>query len=118
MGRSQYDLDAMNTPEPCQTQRVSWAASALDLRDGMIEYHTMAKSKVAITLDSTLLERLDELVAEQRFPNRSQAIELALVDKLERLKRGRLARETAKLDLAEEQALADEDLGDRSWPTY
>lgn len=78
----------------------------------------MAKSKVAVTLDSSLLARLDELVAERRFPNRSQAIELAIADKLERLERGRLARESAKLHPAEEQALADEDLDDRSWPTY
>ena len=82
--------------------------------------HTMAKTKVAITLDSRLLDDLDALVRERRFPNRSQAIEAALAEKLERLGRARLAFECAKLDRAEEQALADEGLSpdSRTWPAY
>ena len=47
----------------------------------------MPKTKVALTLDSELLERVDELVDRRRFRNRSQAIEAALADKLERLAR-------------------------------
>jgi metal-responsive CopG/Arc/MetJ family transcriptional regulator len=80
----------------------------------------MPKTKVALTIDTTLLERLDELVAGRRFPNRSQAIEAALADKLERLARTRLARESAKLNPSEEKRLADEGLGDdlASWPEY
>jgi len=80
----------------------------------------MSKTKVAITLDSELVDRVDRLVKADRFPNRSQAIELAVKEKLERLERGRLARECAKLDPKEEQALADEGLaidGD-TWPEY
>ena len=39
----------------------------------------MPKTKVALTLDRTLLEQVDELVARRRFRNRSQAIETALL---------------------------------------
>ena len=79
----------------------------------MISHHTvMPKKKVALTLDADLVERVDELVARRRFRNRSQAIESALADKLQRLARTRLARESAKLDLREEKRLADEGLAD------
>lgn len=80
----------------------------------------MPKTKVAITLNSELLEELDELIAQRRFPNRSQAIEAALADKLGRLARTRLAREAAKLDPAEEKALAEEGMGAElaTWPEY
>ena len=88
---------------------------------GMMICHTaMPKTKVALTLDSELLERVDELVDRRRFRNRSQAIEAALADKLERLARTRLARESAKLDPREEKQLADEGLAEdfASWPEY
>ena len=80
----------------------------------------MPKTKVALTLDSALLQRLDELVDRQRFRNRSQAIEAALADKLQRLARTRLARESANLNPREEKRLADEGLADdfASWPEY
>ncbi len=79
----------------------------------------MPKTKVALTLDSTLLERVDDLVARARFRNRSQAIETALAEKLARLARTRLAQECAKLDPAEERRLAEEALGvDSAWPEY
>jgi metal-responsive CopG/Arc/MetJ family transcriptional regulator len=77
------------------------------------------KTKVALTIDSALLDRVDELVARARFPNRSQAIETALAEKLARLTRTRLAEECARLDPAEEQQLADEALGaETRWPEY
>lgn len=80
----------------------------------------MPKTKVALTLDAELLEQVDELVAKQRFRNRSQAVEAALADKLHRLARTRLARESAKLNLHEEKRLADEGLASdlESWPEY
>ena len=62
----------------------------------------MPKTKVALTIDTDLLNQVDELVAQQRFRNRSQVIEAALADKLQRLARTRLAREAAKLNPAEE----------------
>ena len=86
----------------------------------MICHTTMPKTKVALTIDSTLLQRVDELVDRRRFRSRSQAIEAALADKLHRLARTRLARESAKLNPREEKRLADEGLADdlASWPEY
>jgi metal-responsive CopG/Arc/MetJ family transcriptional regulator len=80
----------------------------------------MPKTKVAITVETHLLERVDELVAKRRFLNRSQAVEAALAEKLERLARTQLARECAKLDPQEEKALADEGLAGslETWPEY
>jgi metal-responsive CopG/Arc/MetJ family transcriptional regulator len=80
----------------------------------------MASNKVAVTIEAGLLAQVDQLVAKQVFPNRSQAIQEALRDKLDRLRRTRLARECAKLDRSEEQSLADEGI-DREladWPKY
>ena len=42
----------------------------------------MPKTKVALTIDSALLDRVDDLVARERFRNRSQAIETAVAEKL------------------------------------
>ena len=80
----------------------------------------MGASKIAITIDRSLLEALDRLVKEQAFPNRSRAIQAAVAEKLHRLEGTRLARECAKLDPAFERALADEGLGDdlEAWPEY
>ena len=78
------------------------------------------KTKVVVTVDSEILNELDELIARNRFPNRSQAIEAALAEKLARLSRARLARECAKLDMQEEKALAEEGLLSEvdAWPAY
>jgi Arc/MetJ-type ribon-helix-helix transcriptional regulator len=86
----------------------------------MIECHTMAKQKVAVTLDSKVLERVDALVQQRRFSNRSRVIETALVEKLAQIDRTRLATESAKLDPDEEQSLADEGLTEdiSKWPAY
>jgi Arc/MetJ-type ribon-helix-helix transcriptional regulator len=80
----------------------------------------MPKTKVALSLDAGLIDQVDELVAKQRFRNRSQAVEAALADTLRRLARTRLAREAAKLNPAEEKRLADEGLADalNAWPEY
>ncbi|MGE3402791.1 MAG: ribbon-helix-helix domain-containing protein [Vicinamibacterales bacterium] len=80
----------------------------------------MPKTKVALTLDAGLLEQVDELVAKQKFRNRSQAVEAALSDKLHRLARTRLAREAAKLNPVEEKRIAEETLADAldTWPEY
>jgi metal-responsive CopG/Arc/MetJ family transcriptional regulator len=80
----------------------------------------MARSKVAITLDETTLDRLDSLVRRRVFDNRSQAIQEAVSEKLQRLERSRLARECAKLDPRFEKALADEGLSQEldEWPEY
>jgi metal-responsive CopG/Arc/MetJ family transcriptional regulator len=80
----------------------------------------MAKTKVAVSLDAKLVDRLNTLVRQARFPNRSHAIEVALEEKLERLSRVRLARECAKLDPREERGLAEEGMHEElaSWPEY
>jgi metal-responsive CopG/Arc/MetJ family transcriptional regulator len=80
----------------------------------------MTMRKVAVTIDSELLAQLDQLVAQHVFPNRSRAIQEALQDKLARLRRTRLARESAKLDLHTEQALAEEGMDQElaAWPEY
>ena len=66
------------------------------------------KSKIVITLDEEIVKQLDYLIMQQSYKNRSQAIEEAVLEKLDRLKQGRLARECAKLDPVEEQELAEE----------
>jgi len=80
----------------------------------------MAAAKVAITIEKELLERIDRLVEQRKFPNRSRAIQEAVRDKLERLNRGRLARECSKLDRAIEQRMADEGLAAdlEEWPDF
>jgi len=80
----------------------------------------MAKTKVAVTLDTRTLHRVDRLVRDARYPNRSQAIEAAVTGQLDRLEHRRLAEECAKLDPTAEQALADEGLGTdvSTWPEY
>jgi metal-responsive CopG/Arc/MetJ family transcriptional regulator len=80
----------------------------------------MGRSKVAISLDESTLNRLDKLVQKQVFPNRSQAIQEAVDEKLARLEKSRLAQECAKLDPAYEKALAEEGLSEdlAEWPEY
>lgn len=80
----------------------------------------MSRSKVAISLDSEALKRLDRLVRRRVFPSRSRAIQEAINEKLERLDRTRLARECAKLDPRVEKALAEEGMSGElsSWPEY
>lgn len=76
--------------------------------------------KVAITIEEKLLERIDRLVERGRFPNRSQAIQEAVRDKLDGLERGRLARECAKLNRSTEQKMADAGLAEdlERWPAF
>lgn len=80
----------------------------------------MGRSKIAITLDEKTLSAIDRLVSERRFPNRSQAIQEALDDKLSRMAHSRLAQECAKLDPEYERALAEEGIGEElaEWPEY
>lgn len=68
----------------------------------------MRTAKVAVSLEKSTLDRLDRLVADRVFASRSGAIQEAVAEKLERLERGRLARECAKLDKVSERAMAEE----------
>jgi Arc/MetJ-type ribon-helix-helix transcriptional regulator len=74
--------------------------------------------KVAVTLDRRTVADLDRWVREGRYPNRSRALQRAVDLLAEREKRSRLARELAKLDPLEEKRLAEEGLGDSSWPAF
>ena len=80
----------------------------------------MGTAKVAITIDGETLKRLDRLVKEHVFPNRSKAIQEAVQDKIKRFEKSRLARECAKLDPTYEQALANEGISEdiNEWPEY
>lgn len=80
----------------------------------------MRVKKIAVTIDQDLPARLDQLVAENQFPNRSRAVQEAIRDKLQRLQKSRLARESARLDPAFEQALVEEGLTEdgEQWPAY
>jgi metal-responsive CopG/Arc/MetJ family transcriptional regulator len=80
----------------------------------------MGRSKIAISLDEQVLNRVDRLVKEALFPNRSQAIQIAVEEKLERLERSRLADECAKLDPEFEKSLAEEGFTEElaEWPEY
>lgn len=80
----------------------------------------MPKTKVAITLEASLLRQVDALVRQRHFVNRSHAIEAAVEAQLARIRRTRLAEACSHLDPAAERALAEEglhlDVAD--WPEY
>jgi metal-responsive CopG/Arc/MetJ family transcriptional regulator len=80
----------------------------------------MSVAKVTISIESNLLRRVDHLVKANVFSNRSQAIQAAVEEKVARLDSNRLARECARLDKKEEQALADAGLASEvaGWPEY
>jgi metal-responsive CopG/Arc/MetJ family transcriptional regulator len=80
----------------------------------------MPRSKVAISLDKAILARLDRLVRASIFANRSQAIEEAVQEKLNRMEQNRLAVECAKLDPTFEKAMAEEGISEElsEWPDY
>ena len=74
--------------------------------------------KIAVTLDQRTVADLDRWVREGKYPNRSRALQSAMNLLSEREKRTRLASELAKIDPKEEKRLAEQGLGDRSWPEY
>ncbi len=80
----------------------------------------MATAKIAVSLDRATVEELDRLVKQGAFPNRSRAIQDAVHERLQRMKRNRLARECAKLEVEVERALAEEgmQLDVEQWPEY
>jgi Arc/MetJ-type ribon-helix-helix transcriptional regulator len=86
----------------------------------ILEVIQMTASKIAITIDDTLLRQLDGMVKIGVFPNRSRAIQEAVVEKLGRIEKTRLAQECAKLDPDDEQRMADEgfSMEMEEWPAY
>jgi len=77
-------------------------------------------TKIAISIDIKILNRLDRLVKNKMFANRSKAIQTAIEEKISKLDKSRLAIESAKLDKAEEQKLSEESLQTdlTEWPEY
>ena len=71
-----------------------------------------------MTLDERTVSVLDRWFREGRYPNWSTALHPAFEGLAERKKRSRLAREFARLDRAGEQRMAEEGLGDESWPAF
>ncbi len=86
----------------------------------MSRFRTMARSKVAVSLEKTTVTRLDQLVRQAVFPNRSQAIQAAVDEKLARIERTRLAGQCAKLDPSYEKALAEQGMSQdlSEWPKF
>ena len=80
----------------------------------------MAVAKLAISLDSRMLKRLDGLVGRHFFPSRSKAIQDALEEKLKKIDKSRLATECNKLDPIEEMELSEEGIGSeaKEWEKY
>jgi len=78
----------------------------------------MSTTKVAITVDEQLLKLVDRWVTLGRYPSRSQAIQAAVREKVERWNHTRLAEEVAKLNPKEERALAKENLAGEAWPEF
>lgn len=80
----------------------------------------MSTAKIAITIEESLLNKLDRLVKSHVFPNRSRAIQEAVSDKLIRMDHRRLAQECLKLDSGFEQTMAEEGLNSEidSWSAY
>lgn len=80
----------------------------------------MGVAKVAISMDQTLLKKIDQLVEEKKFQSRSQVIQLALQDKIAKIEKHRLATACEALNPEYEQKLADEGLSEdmRAWPEF
>lgn len=80
----------------------------------------MSTVKIAITMDADIVKKVDLLVKEKRYPNRSRAIQEAVRERLLKIDKRRLAEESAKLDPGFERSLAEEGMGQEAerWPEY
>jgi metal-responsive CopG/Arc/MetJ family transcriptional regulator len=80
----------------------------------------MPAIKIAITLEESLLQKIDRLVRRKVYSNRSKAIQAAVAEKMIHLDQNRLERECRQLDPAYEQRLAEEGFNAEveQWPEY
>ncbi len=80
----------------------------------------MNVAKIAISIEPSLLKKIDSLVSRKLFRSRSEIFQIAVSEQIERLDEDAFHRECAKLDPAEEQVFAD--LGITTdfteWPAY
>ena len=79
----------------------------------------MRSAKIAISLDPEALQQVDQMVRRGLFPSRSKLIQDAVAEKLNRLRRVRLAEECAKLQPSSERMEAEERFASEAeWPEY
>ena len=80
----------------------------------------MGIAKVTVSIEADLLKKVDYLVKTKVFPNRSQAIQIAVQEKISKSDQNRLARECEKLDKSQEQEMADFGLASEvsEWQEY
>lgn len=78
----------------------------------------MGKIKITIRLEKRLLDELDRWVSERGYSDRGQAIQAAIMEKMQCGKLTRLGKELGKLDRGAEQALAEEWLRGEDWPEF
>jgi Arc/MetJ-type ribon-helix-helix transcriptional regulator len=78
----------------------------------------MSRAKIVISLDPETLRQVGRLVESGLFPNRGRFIQDAVTEKLQHLRRSRLAQECSKLQPAVERAAAEEFFqGEAEWPS-
>lgn len=80
----------------------------------------MSTTKVAISMDETLLHWLDRLVKTRSFRSRSQVVQEAVSEKISRMDKSAPARGCVKLDRKSEQVMTDEGLATEipAWLKY
>ena len=80
----------------------------------------MNAAKIAISIEPSLLKRVDSLVSQKLFRSRSEIFQIAVSEQIERFDEDVLSRECAKLDPIEEQTFADCGLSNdlTEWPAY
>ena len=80
----------------------------------------MSIAKIAVSIDEKQLRKIDFYVKKHVFKTRSEAFRIAINQTLDDLEHKRLASECDKLDISEEQELAEMGLAEDSsaWPKY
>ncbi len=91
------------------------------LQDSLHEYYPgMNASKIAISIEPSLLKQIDSLVSRKLFRSRSEIFQIAVIKQIELLDEDAFDRECAKLDPVEEQLFADIGISTNlnEWPAY
>jgi len=80
----------------------------------------MATKKITVSLDIDTVEGIDCLVQQRKHKNRSQAIQNALKEYLQKIEKQRLYEEIDKLDQKAEMKVAEEgfDAVNEIWEDY
>ncbi len=80
----------------------------------------MKYAKVAISIEASVLKKIDRMVKAKTFESRSHAFQKAAELTLAKVERSQLAKECAKLEKRTERKLADEGLSRdlKEWPDY